>query len=483
MIELARFSNPGLGLAALLAYFVSLLILAFYRARSATLSDYYIGSHDSTWWLITLGMISDSVSGVTFVSVPGSVFSQEYSYFQIVLGYFLGYLVITTVLLPLYYRRNLISIYSYLGERFGVPAQKTASLLFIASRTFGSAARLYISVMILHQCLLGGLGLSPTVSFALAMALIVLYTYKGGIKSLVWTEAYQSVILLGSVLFLFVALWKFSPDPMKAITAPRIFSWDPIKPDFFLKSLFGGMLITSSMNGLDQNIMQMNLSCRSLKEAQKNMFTLAFVMVAVNFVFMALGALTREAYATGNLVIPTLPGGGVAADQVLPALALGSLGTGAAMMFLIGLSAATFSSAGTILPAIASSIEIDLLPERLKDRIPVRLIHVLAAVVILLLILVIHALETRSLIDLVLRCSGYTYGPLIGLYGIGIFTAWRLESGRVPALCLGAIALTAILDLNSASWFSGYRLGVELIAVNAMLFLTLALAFGKKRSV
>ncbi len=482
MMELTRFSNPGLGLAALSAYFVSLLLLAFYRSRSATLSDYYIGNHDSTWWLITLGMISDSVSGVTFVSVPGSVFSQEYSYFQIVLGYFLGYMVITTVLLPLYYRRNLISIYSYLGERFGVPAQKTASLLFIASRTFGSAARLYISVMILHQCLLGGLGFSPTFSFALAMALIVLYTYKGGIKSLVWTEAYQSVILLGSVFFLFVALWKLSPDPLKAVAAPRIFTWDPMKPDFFLKSLFGGMLITSSMNGLDQNIMQMNLSCRSLKEAQKNMFTLAFVMVAVNFVFMALGALTREAYAVGNLALPTLAGGAVASDRVLPALALGSLGTGAAMMFLIGLSAATFSSAGTILPAIASSIEIDLLPERLKDRIPVRLIHVLAAVVILLLILVIHALEARSLIDLVLRCSGYTYGPLIGLYGIGIFTSWRLEPARVPFLCLGSVSLTAVLDLNSALWFGGYRLGVELIAINAMFFLMLAVGFGKRRA-
>jgi Na+/proline symporter len=228
--------------------------------------------------------------------------------------------------------------------------------------------------------------------------------------------------------------------------------------------------------------MQMNLSCRSLKEAQKNMFTLAFVMVAVNFVFMALGALTREAYAVGNLALPTLAGGAIASDRVLPALALGSLGTGAAMMFLIGLSAATFSSAGTILPAIASSIEIDLLPERLKDRIPVRLVHVLAAVVILLLILVIHALEARSLIDLVLRCSGYTYGPLIGLYGIGIFTSWRLEPARVPFLCLGAISLTAVLDLNSTQWFSGYRLGVELIVVNAGLFLMLALGFGKSRA-
>jgi len=193
--------SPAFGLLALFLYFMSLLGLSFYRARSATLSDYYIGSRNSTWWLITLGMIGDSVSGVTFVSVPGSVFSQEYSYLQVVIGYFLGYLVITNVLLPLYYKRNLISIYSYLGERFGPFAQKTASVLFISSRTFGSAARLYISVMILHECLLASLGLTPILSFTLSMAMIVLYTYKGGIKSLVWTEAYQSIILMVSILF------------------------------------------------------------------------------------------------------------------------------------------------------------------------------------------------------------------------------------------------------------------------------------------
>ena len=483
MMEATRFFSPGLGLAALSAYLLSLLALAFYRSRSATLSDYYIGNHDSTWWLITLGMISDSVSGVTFVSVPGSVFTQGYSYFQIVLGYFVGYLVITTLLLPLYYRRNLISIYSYLGERFGSAAQKSASVLFIASRTFGSAARLYISVMILHGCLLGALGLNPVVSFVLAMSLIVLYTYKGGIKSLVWTEAYQSVILLGAIAVLFGVLWKQSPEPWAAILEPRIFTWDPLKPDYFLKAIFGGMLITSSMNGLDQNIMQMNLSCKSVREAQKNMFTLAFVMVAVNFVFLALGALTQDAYARMGIPLPRRADGGLAGDQTLPGLALGPLGDAAAMMFLIGLSAATFSSAGTILPAIASSIEIDLLPERLRDRIPVRLIHGLAAIAILLLILLIHALQMRSLIDLVLRCSGYTYGPLIGLYGMGIFSEVRLHSGRIPWICAIAIACTALLDLQSAAWFRGYKLGVELIAINAIFFLALALMFGRDRTI
>jgi Na+/proline symporter len=471
---------PFWGLFALGVYFASLLALSFYRARSATLSDYYIGSRKSTWWLITLGMISDSVSGVTFVSVPGSVFSQGYSYFQIVLGYFLGYLVIAKVLLPIYYERNLISIYSYLGERFGAFAQKTASVLFISSRTFGSAARLYISVMILHQVIFSGLGFSPGLSFSVSVGLIVLYTYKGGIKSLVWTEAYQSVILLAAIGFLFAALWGSAHDPVAAVTGPKLFFTDPLKPNFFLKQIFGGMLITCAMNGLDQNIMQMNLSCPKLGDAQKNMYTLAFVMVAVNFVFVALGALVQDHYVNSPLAPPLNGAGMIAYDQTLSHLTLSILGKSAVMMFIIGLSAATFSSAGTILPAIASSIEIDLLPARLRNRIPVRVVHGLAALLILGLIFLIHAIGTKSLIDLVLRCSGYTYGPLIGLFGLGIFTKLRLKHRHVPALSLAAIGITAWIDFSISRWFSGYRLGVELIAINAFLFTCFALIFSRE---
>ena len=472
---------PLWGLLALGIYFSSLLALSFYRARSATLSDYYIGSRNSTWWLVTLGMISDSVSGVTFVSVPGSVFSQGYSYFQIVLGYFLGYLIIAKVLLPIYYQRNLISIYSYLGERFGPFAQKTASVLFISSRTFGSAARLYISVMILHQVIFSGLGLTPGASFTLSVGLIALYTYKGGIKSLVWTEAYQSVILLAAIGFLFAVLWASAHDPMSAVTTPRIFFTDPGKPNFFLKQIFGGMLITCAMNGLDQNIMQMNLSCPRLRDAQKNMVTLAFVMVIVNFVFVALGALVRQHYFTAPIAPPLNSAGGIALDRTLSHLTLTLLGKSAVMTFIIGLSAATFSSAGTILPAIASSIEIDLLPSRLRNRIPVRLVHGLAAILILGLIFLIDWIGTKSLIDLVLRCSGYTYGPLIGLFGLGIFTRIRLRHRHVPLLSCFSIATTAWIDFSISRWFQGYQLGVELIAINALLFVGAGLMFSRER--
>jgi Na+/proline symporter len=336
--------------------------------------------------------------------------------------------------------------------------------------------------MILHQCLLADFEISPIFSFTAAMAMIVLYTYKGGIKSLVWTEAFQSVILLVSIFAIGVMLWMKVPDPITEILKPTLFFTDPMKPNFFLKAILGGMLITSSMNGLDQNIMQMNLSCRNVGDAKKNMFTLAFVMVAVNFVFLAIGALAKAHYEERGLPIPMISGGGVATDQALPFLALNHLGRFPALMFIVGLAAATFSSAGTILPAIASSIEIDLFPESWRNRVPVRVVHTLAAVLILILIFAIYAAGAKSLIDLVLRCSGYTYGPLIGLYGIGIFTSIKLHHHRVPYLCGVAILLTALLDFYSESLFEGYKLGVELIAVNALFFLMLTMVFGRDRS-
>ncbi len=468
--------TPLNGFIALGLYFIALLSLSHYRSRSATLSDYYIGSRNSTWWLITLGMISDSVSGVTYISVPGAVFTQQYSYLQVVLGYFCGYFAITAILLPLYYRRNLISIYSYLGERFGPAAQKTGSLFFIASRTFGSAARLYISVMILHQFLFSPFGFSPIFSFFAAMTLIVLYTYKGGIKTLVWTEAYQSIILLLAILLLVYLLWNQTADPLATILKPQIFFTDPMKPNFFLKQILGGMLITSSMNGLDQNIMQLNLSCKKLWDAQKNMITLAFVMVAVNFVFLALGSLSQEYYRAHALTTP-------APDLTLSTLVFQYMGAFPSLIFIVGLSAATFSSAGTILPAIASSIEIDLLPEHLRNKIPVRGIHTLAAALIFFIIIGIYLSEAKSLIDIVLRCSGYTYGPLIGLYGIGIFTKIRLKQARIPWLALSAVAITAGLDWFSPVLLNEYRLGVELIAINALIFSGLALLLARETTI
>ncbi len=471
---------PLIGFFAIVAYVLVLFLISFYRSRAATLSDYYIGSHSSTWWLITLGMISDSVSGVTFISVPGTVFSQGYSYFQIVLGYSLGYLVITTILLPLYYRTKVISIYAYLGDRFGPEAQKTASILFIASRTFGSAARLYISVMVLHQFLFAPYGWSPLWSFFFAMAVIVLYTVKGGIKSLVWTEAYQSVVLLAVIGGLGVFLWQKLPQALHTLIAPQLFFTDPLKPNFFLKQILGGMLITASMNGLDQNIMQMNLSCKRLWDAQKNMLSLSVVMLVVNFVFLGLGALAQEVYRIDQIELPHLPTGAIAFDRTLSGLAFGHLGIFAGLIFIIGLSAATFSSAGTILPSIASSIEIDLMPKSWKGRIPIRFTHVAVAVLIFGLILGIYFVQAQSLIDLVLRCSGYTYGPLIGLFGLGIFTSIELQAKKIPWVAVGAIFFTATLDLTSARIFNGYTLGVELIAVNAFAFVVLSQGIKKK---
>lgn len=455
-------SLPALGLLAITAYFIALISLAFYRARSATIEDYLIGSRNSTWWLITLGMISDSVSGVTYISVPGMVSIQSYAYLQIVMGYFFGYLVIAFVLLPVYYRLNLISIYAYLGTRFGPASQKTASFLFIASRLFGSAGRLYLAVIVLHHFLFEG-QFSPAFTFFGAMALIILYTYKGGIKSLVWTEAFQSLFLIAGIGIIFFTLYHSVNAPLEAVLSPKIFFWDGMASNFFLKYFIGGMFITISLNGLDQNIMQINLSCKSLAEAKKNMIVFAFVILVVNAFFVSLGSLVLAYYRDHALPL-------VSADQLLPNLVFHQLGTIPVLFFILGLAAATFSSAGSILPALASSIEIDLLPKNLRQKIHIRALHVGVGLVILGIIYFLYLNKTESLIGVILRYAGYTYGPLLGLFALGIFTNFKTREKAVPLVAFVSIVSSAILDRHSSNWFSGYHIGIELILINAILF-------------
>lgn len=458
-------STPFLCFVAVTLYFLVLTGISFYRARKASITDYLIGSRNSTWWLITLGMVSDTLSGVTYISVPGMVSTHAYSYLQIVAGYFFGYLIITYVLLPVYYRFNLISIYSYLGTRFGTPAQKTASALFIVSRLFGSAARLYLAVLVLHQFLFLGL-FSPTFSFLGAMALIVLYTYKGGVKSLVWTEAFQSVFLIAGITVVFFVVCKTVKTPLEVILNPKIFFWDPMSSHFFLKQFIGGMFITISMTGLDQNLMQVNLSCRSLKEAQKNMLVFSGVVVAINFMFLALGALVLEVYRTTGMPIVT-------ADQLLPNLVFKTFGVVPVLFFVLGLTAASFSSASTVLPSIATSIEIDLLPKPLQETINIRILHVLVAALLLVIIYALYLAQTQSLISVVLRYAGYTYGPILGLFTIGILSHRTIRTRLVPYAAGTSILCTAVIDHLARHQHLHYEFGVELLVINALFFITI----------
>lgn len=456
------------GLAAMALYFLALLGIAHYRSKSATLNDYLVGGHASTWWLITVGMISDSISGVTYVSVPGSVSTEQYSYLQFVFGNFFGYWIIAFVLLPLYYRLNLVSIYTYLYQRFGIVSQKTGACFFIVSRLFASSARLYIAVLVLHQFFFLD-QFSPIYSFAGALALIVLYTYKGGIKSLVWTEAFQSIFLLLGLGAIFFALWKALPEPLQTLSHPKITFWDPLAKNFFLKQFIGGMLITIAANGLDQNIMQMNLSCKNVKDAQKNMIAVSFVILLVSAFFIGLGALATEFAHLSNLTIPS-------PDHLLSTVTFQKFSPLVGILFLLGLTAATFSSASTVLPSLATSIEIDILPRNWQKRIPIRALHVTAAVLMFLVICGFYSMNTKSLIEVIFRLAGYTYGPLLGLFGIGVLTRQTIKEKWVPFAAALSILCTALMDQWSTRLFHGYQVGVELILINALLFAFFLLA-------
>jgi SSS family solute:Na+ symporter len=467
--------NPWYGLIAVVLYFIILIGMSQFRSRNATLGDYLIGGRNSTWWLITLGMISDTLSGITYVSVPGAVATSQYSYLQIIFGHFFGWMAVVYILLPIYYKMNLISIYSYLGERFGWITQKTGAFFFVASRIFGSAARLYIATLVLHQFFFSQVQLSPIFSFFVVMTLIVLYTIKGGIKSLVWTDAFQSMFLVGGIMAVYFVLWGATSNPLEVVTRPQIFMWDILPGNFFFKQFIGGFFITFAMCGLDQNIMQKNISCKNLKEAQLNLMSFTVVMLIVNVVFVSLGALALEYYASHQLAA-------VASDQMLPNLVFNHLGAIPAIFFILGLTAATFSSADSVLPSIASSIELDLLPKRLQEKLPVRTLHLMVAAILFLLITVFYLANTQSLIMVVLKYSGYTYGPLLGLFLMGIFTKWNFHEKRVPIIAVMSIAITAILDQYSSEWFGGYKIGVELLMVNGLIFSALMCAAGLQKS-
>lgn len=476
-------SFPVWGALAVVLYILALVGLSRFRARGADLNDYLLGGRNSTWWLLTIGMISDSISGVTYVSVPGAVAVQSYSYLQIIFGHFFGYQLIAFILLPIYYRENSVSIYSYLRDRFGITAERTGASFFVIARLFGSAARLYIATSVLHAYFFGALGLSPVISFTAAMILIVLYTYQGGIKSLVWTDAFQSCFLLLGIVSIFGILASDLPSPWEVLSGGTIFQFaDGNAKNYFFKHFIGGIFITVAMNGLDQNIMQKNLSCARLVDAQKNMSLFGFVLVAVNLVFVGLGALVLATYQQKGIPLPLNAAGGPALDRLLPELVFQHLGQLPSVLLILGLTAATLSSADSVLPTLSSSIQLDLMTESHRKRVPIRVIHLLVAVAIWCVILMLYYVKAQSLIDLVLRYAGYVSGPLLGLYGVGILTRVELRDRAIPFCAVGAIVLTAILEANSKTWFEGYQIGFELILVNALFFVALALALGRLRS-
>ena len=475
--------SPWFIITCIALYFSLLLLIAWFTSKKATNESYFTGNHVSPWIAVAFGMIGDSLSGVTFISVPGQVGQNNFYYLQLVLGYFAGYFVVSRVLLPVYYKMNLVSIYSYLFDRFGVVSQKTGAFFFILSRVLGAAGRLYLAASVIQLFVFDAFGVPFALSVAIIIGLMLLYTYKGGIKTLVWTDTLQSGFLLLGVIFsiFFIAsdLNYSAGDLFSAVSHSKyaqVFDFDWFNKSNFFKQFLGGAFITIAMTGLDQNMMQKNLSCKSLGDAQKNMESFSLVMVLVNIFFLSLGALLYIYVEQKGIAIPLNSiSGKPDTDKLFPMLALQHLGAGAGLVFIIGLTAATFSSADSVLTTLTTSFYLDFLNiektnRSEQEKISIRKkVHLGFALILLLVILVFRALNSKAIIDTILMIASFTYGPLLGLFAFGIFTKKIIIDKYVWIISIVAPLICYILSENAVNWFAGYKFGYELLLLNGLL--------------
>ncbi|HOA37666.1 MAG TPA: sodium:solute symporter [Flavihumibacter sp.] len=470
-----------------IVYFLVLLLVAYFTSRNANNESFFIGNRNSNWMLVAFGMIGTSLSGVTFVSVPGTVAVNAFTYMQVVIGYFIGYFVVAAVLLPLYYRLNLTSIYNYLHQRFGIITYKTGAFFFIVSRTVGATARLYLVINVMQLFILDNLGVPFIVTSVVILLMILLYTFEGGVKTIVYTDTLQtSCMLLGLVVCVYYIMnhlgFNFSQS-MEAISAKgftRIFNMDVNSKGFFLKQIIGGAFITIAMTGLDQEMMQKNISVKNLKDSQKNMISFSLILVLVNFLFLLLGGLLYLFAAQNNI-----PQTG---DDLFPTIALNNLPPAIGIIFIIALISALFPSADGALTALTSSFCIDILGIRRDDSLSDaqqkktrRLVHLSFTVIFLLCILIFKWIDNKSIIGIILDLAGYTYGPLLGLFAFGILSKKRFpDTILVTIICLLSPVLCYLLSVNSATLFGGYQIGIELLVINGLITYLGLLMISKK---
>ena len=467
--------TPFLVLSILVLYFAALILISVYTSKGATSDTFFTANRQSPWYLVAFGMIGSSLSGITFVSVPGSVGISGFAYFQVVLGYLLGYWVIITVLMPTYYRLNLVSIYTYLEQRFDRWAYKTGAFFFLLSRTVGSSLRLYLSASILQIFLFDAWNIPFFITVAITIFLIWIYTFKGGIKTIVWTDSFQTTFLVAAVVICVSIISNRLGLSFSGLVS-TVFHSDYSKTFhfengnekfYFWKQFFGGTFIAIAMTGLDQDLMQKNLTCRNLREAQKNMFWFSLTLVMVNLLFLTLGALLYIYSTANNLKLPAV------ADELFPRLALGEFGLTAGIFFLLGIIASSYASADSALASLTTSFCIDFLdfrnkPEVIKQK-QKNIVHFSFSVLILIIILIVKEINEKSLIDAVLGIAGYTYGPLLGLFSFGLFTTRRVRDKLVPIICIFSPLLSYGISLSSEKWFNGYKIGIEILVLNGLI--------------
>ena len=467
--------SPTILFSVVIAYFALLLGVAWLTSRNADNESFFIGNRKSNWMLVAFGMVGTSLSGVTFISVPGAVGATAFTYFQIVIGQLLGYFVIAFVLLPVYYRMNLTSIYHYLDTRMGPRAYKTGAGFFVLSRTLGATARLYLVIRILQDAILDGLHVPFWVTALVILVMILLYTFEGGVKTIVWTDTLQTACMLaGLVICVNYVLGSLNLSVGESLARlderglATIFSTDVDSSKFFLKQILAGVFIAIAMTGLDQEMMQKNISVKTLADSQKNMITLSIIMLGVVLLFLYLGGLLYL-YAPLNGVTET-------GDKIFPAVVLGHLPATVQIIFIIALISALFPSADGAITALTSSFCIDILgvnrraglSEARRTTLRHR-VHLGFALLFLALIMVFKWADNPSMIGLILKLAGYTYGPLLGLFAFGILTRRVVRDRLVPFIALAAPMICFFIDTYQRALFARYEIGLELLLINGLL--------------
>ena len=483
--------TPGLILSIISLYFLFLVVIAHLTKGDTGNAAFFAGNKSSSWYLVSFGMIGASLSGVTFISVPGAVSGQAFSYMQMVLGYLVGYAVIALVLIPLYYRLNLVTIYNFLKKRFGSSSHKTGAGFFLLSRIVGASFRLFLVAGVLQAFVFDYYNIPFILTVTLTVVLIWLYTFQGGIKTIVITDTLQTFFMLAAVCFSIYFILNhlglsFSEAwaSMKEQEITKTFFFDNFSSDksHFVKQFFSGALIALVMTGLDQDMMQKNLSCKNIKDAQKNVFSMSLALIPVNLLFLILGGLLVLFAAKMSLVIPDR------VDYLFPQIAFNNMPIMAGIVFLLGLIAAAYSSADSALTSLTTSFCVDFLgmdnEEKVNDKKTRTWVHVGFSIILILVVWGFDSLSDSSVVNKIFSFAGYTYGPLLGLFAFGLMTKRAVKDQLVPIVCIAAPILTYFIGQNSAAWF-GYTFGFELLLVNGIVtFLgLLLLSIGEENDV
>ena len=477
-------------ITTILGYIALLFTVAYLSGRRADNAGFFVGNRSSNWGVVMFAMVGAAMSGVTFVSVPGMVATSGFSYFQMALGFMTGYFVIAFVLIPLFYRMKLVSIYGYLEERFGTGAYKTGAWFFFISKLLGASVRLFLICVVLQLLLFEPYGIPFWINAAITVALVLLYTFQGGVKSLIWTDTLKTVCLILSIaLSIFFVLQRLDMSfadlvaTVRENSNSRIFYFDDINDRrYFFKQFLAGLFSVIAMTGLDQDMMQRSLSCKNYRDSQKNMVVSTFLQTAIIFVLLVLGVIL---YTFAEQMGITLPAG---TDNMFPTVATSpTMPTVVGVLFILGLVSSTYSAAGSALTALTTSFTIDVLggARRFDDKglTAVRKrVHIAMAVAMFVVICTLHHLGSSNVIDAVYTLASYTYGPILGLFAFGILTKWSVKGQYVGIVAVVAPILCYILQHNSERWFGGYKFSYELLLVNALItFIGLVLLIKREK--